>query len=148
MSIPPPVTLIPMRRCKDRSLSPSDALRGIGSRALSSRSPNWKRHFSISATPTLVSVVGALTRGNGDATSSLAPQGASSTTSNAPQHAALEDALIGWHSGNLFADTLGEDAIELSGGRQSFVLGDSFLIGSGVVNGFGRAAFYPQPRAV
>src|SRR6516162_10399328 len=103
--------------------------------------------FDFGHTYALVSVVGALTRGNGDATSSLAPQGARSTTSNAPQHAALEDAVIGWHSGNLFADSLGEDAIELSGGRQAFVLGDSFLIGAGVVNGFGRAAFYLQPRA-
>jgi hypothetical protein len=103
--------------------------------------------FDFGHTYALVSIVGALTRGNGDATSSLAPQGARSTTSNAPQHAALEDAVIGWHSGNLLADSLGEDAIELSGGRQSFVLGDSFLIGAGVVNGFGRAAFYLQPRA-
>ena len=103
--------------------------------------------FDFGHTYALVSVVGALTRGNGDATSSLAPQGARSTTSDAPQHAALEDAVIGWHSGNLFADSLGEDAIELSGGRQSFVLGDSFLLGAGVVNGFGRAAFYLQPRA-
>jgi hypothetical protein len=103
--------------------------------------------FDFGHTYALVSIVGALTRGNGDATSSLAPQGARSTTSDAPQHAALEDAVIGWHSGNLFADSLGEDAIELSGGRQSFVLGDSFLLGTGVVNGFGRAAFYLQPRA-
>jgi hypothetical protein len=103
--------------------------------------------FDFGHTYALVSTVGALTRGNGDATSSPVPQGARSTTSDAPQHAALEDAVIGWHSGNLFADTLDEDAVELSGGRQSFVLGDSFLIGSGVVNGFGRAAFYLQPRA-
>jgi hypothetical protein len=103
--------------------------------------------FDFGHTYALVSVVGALTRGNGDATSSLSPQGARSTTSDAPQHAALEDAVIGWHSGNLFADTLGEDAVELSGGRQSFVLGDAFLIGSGVANGFGRAALYLQPRA-
>jgi Alginate export len=103
--------------------------------------------FGFGHTYALVSFVEALTRGNGDATSSLAPQGARSTTSNAPQHAALEDAVIGWHSGSLFADTFGEDALELSGGRQSFVLGDAFLIGSGVVNGFGRAAFYLQPRA-
>jgi hypothetical protein len=103
--------------------------------------------FDFGHTYALVSVVGAATRGNGDATSSLAPQGARSTTSDAPQHAALEDAVIGWHSGNLFADSLSEDAIELSGGRQSFVLGDSFLLGTGVVNGFGRAAFYLQPRA-
>jgi hypothetical protein len=103
--------------------------------------------FGFGHTYALVSVVGALTRGNGDATSSLAPQGARSTTSDAPQYAALEDAVIGWHSGNLFADSLGEDAFEVSGGRQSFVLGDAFLIGSGVVNGFGRSAFYLQPRA-
>ena len=103
--------------------------------------------FGFGHTYALVSMVAALTRGNGDATSSLAPQGARSTTSDAPQHAALEDAVIGWHSGNLFADSFGEDAIELSGGRQSFMLGDSFLLGTGVVNGFGRAAFYLQPRA-
>ena len=103
--------------------------------------------FDFGHTYALVSVVGALTRANGDATSSLVPQGARSTTSDAPQYAALEDAVIGWHSGNPFADSLGEDAIELSGGRQAFVLGDSFLIGAGVVNGFGRAAFYLQPRA-
>jgi Alginate export len=103
--------------------------------------------FGFGHTDALVSMVAALTRGNGDATSSLAPQGARSTTSDAPQHAALEDAVIGWHSGDLFADTFGEDAVELSGGRQSFVIGDSFLIGTGVVNGFGRAAFYLQPRA-
>src|SRR5262244_3917146 len=103
--------------------------------------------FGFGHSYALVSMVGALTRGNGDALSSLAPQAARSTTSNAPEHAALEDAVIGWHSGNLFANSLGEDAIEVSGGRQAFVLGDSFLIGAGVVNGFGRAAFYLQPRA-
>src|SRR6516165_4522148 len=93
--------------------------------------------FDFGHTYALVSMVGALTRGNGDALSSLAPQAARSTTSDAPQHLALEDAVVGWHSGNLFADSLGEDAVELSGGRQAFVLGDSFLIGAGVVNGFG-----------
>ena len=103
--------------------------------------------FGFGHSYALVSMVGALTRGNGDALSSLAPQAARSTTSNAPQHAALEDAVVGWHSGNLFADTLVEDAIELSGGQQSFVLGDAFLIGTGVANGFGRAALYLQPRA-
>jgi hypothetical protein len=103
--------------------------------------------FNFGHTYALFSVVGALTRGNGDANSSLVPQGARSTTSDAPQHAALEDAVIGWHSGNLFGESLGEDAVDLSGGRQSFVLGDAFLLGSGVVDGFGRAAFYLQPRA-
>ena len=105
--------------------------------------------FDFGHTYVLVSVVGALTRGNGDATSSLAPQGARSTTSDAPQHAALEDAVIGWHSGNLFADSLGDDAIELSGGRQSFVLGDSFLLGTGVVTALvaPRSISSPAPRS-
>jgi hypothetical protein len=103
--------------------------------------------FDFGHSYALLSMVGALTRGNGDALSSLAPQAARSTTSNIPQHAALEDAVVGWHSGALVADALGEDAIEVSGGRQSFVLGDAFLIGTGVANGFGRAALYLQPRA-
>src|SRR5215469_9162850 len=103
--------------------------------------------FGVGHGYALVSMVGALTRGNGDALSSLAPQAARSTTSDAPQHAALEDAVVGWHSGDLFTDSMGEDAIEISGGRQSFVLGDAFLIGTGVSNGFGRAALYLQPRA-
>src|SRR5205085_5104142 len=45
--------------------------------------------FDFGHSYALVSMVGALTRGNGDALSSLAPQAARSTTSNAPQHAAL-----------------------------------------------------------
>jgi len=94
----------------------------------------------------LVSAVGALTRGSGDALSSLAPQGERSTTSNSPGLVELEDLVVGWHSGELFADTLGDDAIEISGGRQSFVIGDGFLVGSGVENGFARAAFSLEPR--
>ena len=81
----------------------------------------------------LVSVDGALTRGAGDPLSSLASQGGRSTTSDSPQHAELEDYAIGWHSGELLAASLGEDAIEISGGRQSFVLGDAFLDRKSVV---------------
>ncbi len=87
-----------------------------------------------------------MTRGSGDALSSLASQGARSTTSDAPQDAEFEDYVIGWHSGELLTASLGDDAIDLSAGRQSFVVGDAFLIGSGVVNGFGRAAFTLQPH--
>ena len=95
----------------------------------------------------LISAVGALTRGSGDPFSSLAPQGVRSTTSDGPQHVALEDLVVGWHSGELFAGSLGEDAVDVSGGRQSFVLGDGFLVGSGIVNAFGRAAINLQPRS-
>jgi hypothetical protein len=94
----------------------------------------------------LVSIDGGLTRGSGDALSSLAPQGARSTTSDNPAHAELEDAAIGWHSVALFADRLGDDAIDISVGQQSFILGDAFLVGSGVANGFGRAALNLQPH--
>ena len=94
----------------------------------------------------LVSTVGALTRVSGDPTSSLAPLDERSTTSNGPQHLALEDLVIGWHSADVFAGSLGEDAVEISGGRQSFVIGDAFLVGSGVSNGFGRAAIALEPR--
>jgi len=102
--------------------------------------------FGVGHAYGLVGVVGALTRGSGDPTSSLAPQGARSTTSDGPQHLALEDLVIGWHSGEFLAGSLGEDAVEISGGRQSFVLGDAFLLGSGVANGFGRAAVGLEPR--
>jgi hypothetical protein len=44
--------------------------------------------FGFGHTHALVRMVGALNRGNGDATSSLAPQRARSTTSNPQQHAA------------------------------------------------------------
>jgi hypothetical protein len=54
----------------------------------------------------LVSTVGALTRGSGDPTSSLAPQDERSTTSNGPQHLALEDLVIGWHSATLLPTRL------------------------------------------
>jgi hypothetical protein len=94
----------------------------------------------------LVSADGALTRGTGDALSSLASQGSRSTTSDSPQDVELEDFVIGWHSGELLTDSLGEDAVEISAGRQTFILGDAFLVGSGVVNGFGRAAFSLQPH--
>jgi Alginate export len=94
----------------------------------------------------LISVDGALTRGSGDPLSSLAPQGARSSTSNSPAHAELEDLAVGWHSGELLVGSLGDDAVDISVGRQSFQLGDAFLIGTGVVNGFSRAAAALTPH--
>jgi hypothetical protein len=102
--------------------------------------------FGFGHTYGVVSVDGSVTRGSGDALSSLASQGARSTTSDNPQHVELEDYVVGWHSGELLTDSLGDDAIDISAGQQSFVVGDAFLIGSGVVNGFGRAAFTLQPH--
>jgi hypothetical protein len=87
----------------------------------------------------LFSVVGALTRGSGDPT---VPR---STFAGGAQHADVEDAVIGWRSGDLFAASLGKNAVEISGGRQSVVIGDAFLVGSGVINGYRRAGLYLKP---
>ena len=43
----------------------------------------------------------------------------------------LETAFAGWRSGDWLADTLGEDALDLSFGRQDFEVGDGFLIQDG-----------------
>ncbi|MFV3308030.1 hypothetical protein ACNFBT_22420 [Pseudomonas sp. NY15181] len=61
----------------------------------------------------------------------------------------IEDASLGWRSGNLFS-ALGEDGVDLSFGRQNIVVGDGFLIdgdalnlGNGVADGeFNRGGAY------
>lgn len=85
-----------------------------------------------------VKVTGALTRGSGDAE-------LQSTTSNRPEALGLEELFIGWKSGIAFA-ALGEDAIDLSLGRQAFSVGDGFLILEGTGNGGRRAAKVLGPR--
>lgn len=49
----------------------------------------------------------------------------------------LEDAYLGWRSGNLIP-MLGQDGLDISFGRQSFVVGDGFLINGDALN-FGNA---------
>lgn len=73
----------------------------------------------------------SMTRGNGDGD----PAG---TTPDHPEHFRLDTAYLGWRSGNLFADSLGEDALSFSFGRQGFQFGDGFLIG----DGFGEQGKY------
>jgi len=46
---------------------------------------------------------------------------------------AIEDLYLGWRSGNLFP-ALGEDGVDVSGGRQVVTLGDGFLIQGDPVN--------------
>ncbi|MBI3453049.1 MAG: alginate export family protein [Rhodospirillales bacterium] len=86
-----------------------------------------------------LSFVGAATRGQGEAQ-------ATSGTTNQPSHVALEDAFLGWKSGNMFP-LWGNDAIDVSGGYQSFTVGDGFLVTDGTVDGVGRAAYYLGPRS-
>ncbi|MFL1453961.1 alginate export family protein [Marinobacter sp. GN3S48] len=49
----------------------------------------------------------------------------------------LEDAYLGWRSGNLMP-ALGQDGLDISFGRQNFVIGDGFLINGDALN-FGNA---------
>ncbi len=82
------------------------------------------------------SVIGALTRGDGDA---------SGATFGRPEKIAHERLYIGWSSGALWP-ALGEDAIRLSWGDQDFELGDGFLISDGRDDRNGDAALYLGPR--
>ena len=65
---------------------------------------------------------------------------------NTPTDVALDEAWLGWNSGSLFADSLGEDAVDLSFGRQDFDLGSGFLIWEGATNGGDRGAYWLAPR--
>ncbi|MBI1774032.1 MAG: alginate export family protein [Proteobacteria bacterium] len=85
-----------------------------------------------------LSAIGATTQGDGDA---LNP----SATANRPSKLAVEDAAFGWQSGFMF-EALGDNAFDLSYGRQSFTVGDSFLIADGTQDGVRRAATYLGPR--
>ena len=84
------------------------------------------------------SVVGAFTHGTDAAGSNVAD--------DTPTDLALDQAWIGWNSGPLLAGSLGEDAVDLSVGRQDFELGSGFLIWEGATNGGDRGAYWLAPR--
>ena len=87
------------------------------------------------------SVVGTATRGAGEA-------GAASTTSDRPEHLAINDLAAGWRSGPLFDSVLPPNGLDVSFGNQEFAVGDGFLIVNGTLDGGGRAAYYLGPRNV
>lgn len=58
----------------------------------------------------------------------------------------FETAFVGWRSGDLLAETLGEDTIDLSYGRQDFQVGDGFLIQDGNLDQFDKGAYWLSPR--
>lgn len=70
-----------------------------------------------------------------------------STTYGHPLTVGIENLYAGWKSAKLL-DGLGldENAIDLSGGRQSFKVADGFLISNGVTNQGQRGGFWTQSR--
>lgn len=83
-------------------------------------------------------LIGSATRGAGDAQET-------SSTSDRPEALVVDTAVLGWKSGLTFA-ALGEDAIDISAGRQPFVVGDGFLLADGTAEGFRRGAYVMGPR--
>jgi hypothetical protein len=62
-----------------------------------------------------------------------------------PRETSLEDAYVGWTSGDLLP-ALGEDAIGLSVGAQPYSVGTGFLFADGASDGGERGAFWLGPR--
>jgi hypothetical protein len=58
-----------------------------------------------------------------------------------PQRITLEDAYVGWSSGDLFP-ALGEDAIDLSFGSQRYEVGTGFLFHDGATDGGARGGYW------
>jgi len=58
----------------------------------------------------------------------------------------LETAFLGWRSGGLLEGSLGEDALDLSYGRQEFQVGDGFLILDGNSEQADDGAYWLAPR--
>ena len=82
--------------------------------------------------------VGSLTVGDGDA---------GGFTDGGDKKLSLESLYGGWRSGTLLAESLGEDALDLSAGRQDFQVGDGFLIWDGNLDNKGDGAYWLGPRS-
>jgi hypothetical protein len=85
-----------------------------------------------------VRATASATRGNGEAQRNA-------VTDMRPESLSLSEAYLGWKSGQSFA-ALGEDAVDLSAGRQGFVIGDGFLIADGTLDSFRRNNHVIGPR--
>jgi hypothetical protein len=83
------------------------------------------------------SAIGSLTVGNGDV---------GGFTDGGDKQVDVEDLYAGWRSGTLLKDSLGEDGLDLSLGRQKFHVGDGFLIWDGNFDTGGEGAYWLSPR--
>ena len=102
--------------------------------------PGVKARYKLGHGDTLYggySAVAVTTRGDGDP-SNFSP--------NEPSSAETEDAYLGWNSGKLTSAHLGEYSLDLSAGRQQFMIGDGFLINDGHFDQANDGAFWLAPR--
>jgi len=117
-----------------------------------SRRPSWSELFlhpelkasyeTENAGTIYGDVSGQLTATGGDGDASLF-----STTYGHPVLLDIENAYAGWRSGKTLTGLgLDEDGLDLSGGRQSFRVGDGFLISNGVNNAGKRGGWWNQSR--
>ena len=124
-----------------------DANFGAGQLGTGERDVSWLEGYvapTLDATLALgtgslyggVRVVASVTRGDGE------PIG---LTANEPERIDIDSAFVGWRSGTTFAN-LGEDAIDISGGRQNFMVGDGFLIADGNTNGSKEGTYWFNPH--
>jgi hypothetical protein len=98
--------------------------------------------FSLASRGTLearYSYLGAWTRGGIDAAGSNFPD-------ETAESGLVEDLYLRWRSGELLSG-LGEDALELSFGRQDYRVGSGFLFWDGATSGGSRGAYWLGPRS-
>ena len=84
-----------------------------------------------------VSLIAGLTRGDGDA---------GGFTNGTEDDIDNEYLYIGWNSGGLFSESLGEEAISLSFGRQDYHIGNGFLIQDGNFDQLSKGTYWLAPR--
>jgi hypothetical protein len=84
-----------------------------------------------------VAIVGDFTAGDGDA---------GGYTEGGDGGGDLERLFVGWNSAQLMRDSWGEDALDISYGRQDFHIGDGFLIYDGNLDQFKKGAYWLAPR--
>ncbi|CAA7620767.1 conserved hypothetical protein [Candidatus Terasakiella magnetica] len=103
--------------------------------------PELKLSYETEAAGTFYGDVSAqVTATGGDGDPSLI-----STTYGHPILLGIENLYLGWKSGKLVTG-LDENALDLSGGRQSFKVADGFLISNGVTNQGQRGMYWTQSR--
>ena len=114
----------------DRSYSQTSVAEGDRSWSEVSADVSLSGSVKMAKNASFYATVGTLltsTRGDGDA---------AGFTTGEEERLALEDALVGWRSGELLSE-LGKDGLDISFGRQNFMLGSGFLIDGDALN-FGK----------